>query len=69
MYPVLAMTPLEFHQIALKFHSRTLRYIGVQIWKTLEEKKLEDVKPQDSSHDENPQVHPQDLGHVWTRLL
>ena len=36
------------------------RFLGVQIWKKIE-KKLEVLKLPDSSHNENPRVHPQDF--------
>ena len=48
---------LEFSGIKLEFHSKTPRFLGVQILKIFE-KKLEIEKPRDSSHDERTRVIP-----------
>ena len=50
---VLVHMTIEFHKIALEFQSRIPRFRGVQIWKIFE-KKFQDVKSQDSSHNEFP---------------
>ena len=46
------MKELEFHKPALEFHSKTPRFLGVQILKIFK-KKLEIGKPWDNSPDEN----------------
>ena len=43
----MTMKELKFHEITLKFHSKTRRFLGVQILKIIE-KKLEIEKPWES---------------------
>ena len=56
---------LEIHSELKKLLSQTPAFFGVQIWKIFQNTH-EDVKPQDSSDNNNPQSKDQHLTGVWT---